>query len=1183
MSSGWGKGQWGGSPWGSGSGIIVPPVSGMPTSDEFDCMDIQLVDMASVLTFTEVSASRGTPWVFIESGTNDLVIYSDDNQLSRLEISLPVTNKFTYETTFKPSALPIDLSNLSQFRFFIGAFDQTDNGGGILLSRSGLAVVGGFGSSAIVIPGSLGLLPESNTYYTLAVTVDGDANEMNIYITKTSDVYLYGHQLRYTTAAPVTPSGTLDSLVIEILGQSTRTIRGHFDTLRLNCTRVLVPNKRPVADPGADQASTVGSPVTHDGTNSYDPEGYPLTYAWFLEDAPTGSRYKIAGVGGTTIDDGDSDGVTTIFIVPSSTAFSVLDAPTLQPGDTLVVAGILYTVSLIGWVYDGVTTFKYIRDSSWSDDRIYVTEDLIPDNLTGVAWYITHTSTYFSNPVGDKPFAIPDIQGLYTIRLVVNDGSLDSLPAQALLNVASTFVSLGCIPDVSFIWDNLSDFWNLVDDKEKAETVWTGFAQAAAASLLTAWQVDYNKSLIDIQKVFQRRWLSYSTLLEDDPETAVIKIIRGPIFSVDLAAGANVTGLKLEAVLDGGAVETVTFTGSNPISVDNLVTQINTQLGFTTSSVRLARKVIVGPAVYLVLEYSLLLQLRPNGNANTVLGYSATAYTQNDLQGTAGLATGASLYAFAATNPPVVDFAAQGIGSTEVLIKAGSTYRTQKAAVNGLTLLDPLPDTVTSSWLVPSTVVSKINDFSKQIVVAGDLVRFEVRDIATDTPVVVLCSVVGAVKDRVGFDPRPLLAVYAGNPDLYSTTFLGIKHTQHIPVDSLIVEIPRLQYALKCGPEVLQENADYILGDFNGYNSINFRTGTFSITDPPADTYWAELTYLDNRPTIESNFGSLVSFTVEDMEARSDNLDYLSAVRGLWWAYFGGPAIERVRVGTQILLGLPFSEEKGTIEQLDPFFTAVEGRILIRDAKNASILRSYYYPRAAGLALSTVTGEFLKIGDVVGQFDPLSGGIEVLDYVSSPNWANAYIGQGFFTEVEKYFRFLIRGDVDTFDVANMVFAIDFVKKIKPHYTFPLFVFKKNIPTSEVNVSDDISMNVVKRIYQSTCPHEPGSYRWDDTDGGGLSNYAYDEAPPPFLFDTSRLCPDISVYVLIQSTLAAGLWDFDSLWAFDDGDTDGDSISDDIIPLSGPDSSAPLPYGPLVGVVAFDVGHVSGTFTRSFYL
>lgn len=1153
----------------------------MPTSDEFDCMDILHGDMPNVLTFAEVAASRGAPWFSLD-GFSDLNIYSDDGTVSILEISLPVTNKFTYETSFKPSSLPNDLSNLNQYRFFIGAFDQTDNGGGLLISKAGLAVVGGFGASAAVIPGSTGLIAESETYYTLRVTVDGDLNEMNVYITKTSDVYLYGHQLRYTTAAPLTPGGQLDSLVIEILGQGSKTIRGKFDTFRLNCTKVLNPNLRPIADPGADQASLMGAPITFDGSNSYDPEGEPVTYRWYLKEAPLGSRFKISGNGGVTIDDGDADGVTTVFSVPGSGAFSETNAPTLQPGDTLVVGGVLYTVGTTNWVYDNAT-FKYIRDISWDDDEVTIDAEILPDNLSGVSWALNHTATFFSGTAIYNPFAIPDIQGLYVIQLIVNDGVLDSLPAEALLNIASTTLALGCCPDVSFIWDQLSDFWALVDDKDKAETVWKGFAQAAAASLLTAWQADYNKSLLDIQRVFQRRWLSYSTLLNDD-DTAAIKIVRGPIYSSNLSAGANVTGETLEVLFDGGTVETVTFTGSNPISVANLVAQINTQLGFDSSPTPLARSLVDGPNTYLVLEYGLLMQIRPNGTANADLGFSTTQYLQNDLQGSAGAAVSVdALNAFAATAPPAIDFGAQGVGAGDVLVKSGKTHRVQKVAVEGLTLLEDLPDATSSSWLVPSVVTSNINDFSSQLVVAGDLTRFEVRNITTDTTVEVLCSVVGAIKDKVGFDPRPLLIAYGGDSANFETVFLGIKHTQCIPLSDLVVEIPRIQYELKCDPNVLQENADYIIGEVDGINALCFRAGTFSLSDPPHDLYWAEVTYLDNRPTIEANFGALVEFKVEDLETRSDDLDYLSAVRGLWWAYFGGPSIQKVRVGVQILLGLPFAEEKGTIEQIDESFSVAEGRILIRDTVNTIVLRSYFYPRTAGLALHTTTKEVIKVGDVVEKFDPLSGGIEVLDYINSPEWARFYVSQGFFTEVEKFFRFLVRGDVDTFNVANMVFAIDFVKKIKPHYTFPLFVFKKNIGPDAVNVDDDVTMKVIKTIYQSTCEGESGSYRWDDTDGGGLPNHAYDEAPPQFIHDTHRLCPETSVWVLMQSTLGAGPWAFDSIWAFDDGDTDGDMISDDLIPLSGPDSSLPAPYGPLVGPVLFDTPHVAGTFTRAFYV
>lgn len=50
----------------------------------------------------------------------------------------------------------------------------------------------------------------------------------------------------------------------------------------------------PTAVAGVDQNATVGTPVTLDGGGSTDPQGLPLTYAWQITYAPSGSRVELS-------------------------------------------------------------------------------------------------------------------------------------------------------------------------------------------------------------------------------------------------------------------------------------------------------------------------------------------------------------------------------------------------------------------------------------------------------------------------------------------------------------------------------------------------------------------------------------------------------------------------------------------------------------------------------------------------------------------------------------------------------------------------------------------------------------------------------------------------------------------------------------------------------------------------
>jgi hypothetical protein len=220
-------------------------------------------------------------------------------------------------------------------------------------------------------------------------------------------------------------------------------------------------------------------------------------------------------------------------------------------------------------------------------------------------------------------------------------------------------------------------------------------------------------------------------------------------------------------------------------------------------------------------------------------------------------------------------------------------------------------------------------------------------------------------------------------------------------------------------------------------------------------------------------------------------------------------------------------------------------------------------------------------------FAPLSGGVEVKDWVSDPDWLQSYVAQHQMLELDKYFHFLVRADVDTFSLVNLLFAQDFVRKIKPSYTWPFFVMLKRLPVAEVDVTDKVLAKVTLSLSDTFCSRfEPDSYRWDDTDESGHWTHIYDPSTPPpaWIHDTHRLCPEDTVWVSISYVHPGGTgWFFDTIWSYDDGDTDGDSVSNDKIPLSGPDSSPPPPYGPLVGIIHYDAVVMAGTYHRERWM
>jgi len=1169
----------------------------LPTSSSWPCMDVGELSMPNILLFPAVSASRGTPWIYTD-GNNDLVLLSNDGIPSVVTISLPIGQKFTFETDFIPSQLPQNLDDLANSHLFISVFNAQDDAGGVLLSKSGLAIVSSYGNTVMPVGGSQDILPESNDYYTLRMVVDGENNVMDLYITKTSDLASIGHQLRYTTAAPITPSGTPDSVRLEVLGNGTVQVEGKFSTLRCNCNGLNIPNKRPIAEAGRDQTAVIGSILRFDGSDSYDPEGATLTYKWTLALAPENSGFRLSGTNGFTQDDGDGDGWTDVF-ESTVDAWNVANAPGLQPGDLLVVGDGEYEVATTDWTYNS-TTGEWERGGTFDPKKLRVTTESISDNLSSASWEVFHQSSFWDDRTSPQPTCVPDVHGVYVQRLVVNDGSLDSLPDEVLSNISESNVAMGVIPDVNFIWDYLSDAWGFYDDRGPVTTIWSGFAQVAANILLTAWQLDYAKSLVDIQRTFQRRWLDYRPLFSepaDDRDDAEIKIVRGTIYSDEIPGGGLVFGTSDTLLISRDDESQVTVTLSGTMTAQETVDAINEALGEKNATNKTASVVTVATKDYLALDYATLLVLDKDGTANAVLGFSTTEDTENIYGGSDGsIGSVATAFQVGAADLEV-NFLTKGILREDLFVFTGVGYEVQKVAdQTQLTSIQDMAAVGTrTDWQLSSYIKAANTNFTDELVGEGDILIMEVRELGAVTVREVLCEVTGARNQHVGFNPRPLFELVGADLDNYEISLIGVRRTSAIPVDELVQRIPRLQEVIVDPTTIYTENRDFIIEeDENEINGVRFSDGLFSFENPPPDILWAEVTFLDNRPMIEDNFGKAVDFTVEDLEARTDDLDYLSAVRGLWYAFFNGPSLWSVRIGTQILLGLPFAEVDGTIEDINLTFNANSIRILVRDKIDTAVIRTYFIPRSTyfeenGLSMVAVnpdTDTEYVIGDEVSQFYPLSKGVDILDWVKDPDWWRGYQGQGVFIEIEKYFRYMLQADIDVFNITNLVFAIDFAKKIDPHFTYPWWVVLKRVPAAEISVTDEFMMSGTLYLYdhpacakQITDAGTGGAYRFDDTDESGNYNWAFDGAPhsgspkPEFLYDRKFLCPSQQLLLLMRGVHGGSYFPFDWFWAFDDGGgTDNPA-------LSGPDSSPPAPYGPLVGTVKFDTTYPAGTYTR----
>jgi hypothetical protein len=189
---------------------------------------------------------------------------------------------------------------------------------------------------------------------------------------------------------------------------------------------VSTHNSVPVADAGADQHfDKEGIEIQLDGSQSFDPDGDPITYAWAITSRPpfSGATLSnpneaqptfVADMLGTYIielvvtDDLDASSAPDQVAVTSGNVGPVADAG----GNQVAIVG--QTVFL-----DGSGSYDVNLDPlTYSWDMVSTPKGSFAD---------------LSDPLVVDPNFMPDIWGLYLISLVVNDGSLDSKPSNATI------------------------------------------------------------------------------------------------------------------------------------------------------------------------------------------------------------------------------------------------------------------------------------------------------------------------------------------------------------------------------------------------------------------------------------------------------------------------------------------------------------------------------------------------------------------------------------------------------------------------------------------------------------------------------------------------------------------------------------------------------------------------------
>lgn len=1108
ISYGWGSGPWGIMPWGMGGSFV--PGGPLPVLDPFDIYCVGPCGaMSAILTYLDV-ALEGDGTHAATAVTGDLVLSGGvpDNNPVWLFIDPAVPGQSTLEATVKFDRLPISFADVEDAYILLGLTDSTGAASGFFFSQVGIAFSGCFrpdGYYNLVLDAPLQLLSDSagilneGEYFTIRLVTDFDQGLLYLYITRTLELPAIGHQLRFvlpafpSSSCPVTPP---DRTTVSVRGTAGTPTQFSLASICLG-TGLIIPNIPPVADAGKDQAIQTCAIALLDGSRSFDPEGQTVTYLWRLIDAPQSSTFGVSEYDGNTREltpHGPPAQLTNRFYSEALGETHATTGQAIESGDVLVVEGTPYTITGTG------------LDAG----DFYLTIDgyELLDDIAASPFHVLR-QRYISGTTSQKPTFYPDVPGFYKFDLTVNDGTLNSTPSTTVVNVLESPVPRGCIPDMKFMWDYLSDFWSYVEDvKPRIETVWSAMAQLIAGEMLRIAQFEYSKSLRDIPRTFARKWLPYTPVIEEViPEATAHRLsLGGTLSSIISSSGVTASGLTLVFTSPFRDSFTFTATGSDPLSAAQLAQQLSARFTASDPNFKVtlseardgsgdARIRINAPIPFEIDAMSTLSIFSP-GPANSYLRGYGTRLSDHVLK------VDEPLGGVDAPEDQLLLINGIAYDIVRFIDDASDVYPYQRVLVTETLATD----IISTSWSIPDQTVSLRTDFYLGCVEEDDVAEYEVT-LPDGSIVEALCPVLGASEASptvLAVDLSSIAIAVVLQLGQYRVWLKRVIRRKYIPVDPLLMDVPYLQprVVMNNDTEVLRRNLDYFIETFRGLSVIRFASTMGDGPDVwerglPPDMLWAEYSYFDNRPMIEDNFGLAVGVRVQDIDLLPNSVDYLSAVRGVWYVLFNGPTLHNLRVGAQILLGLPFAEEASTITEIRTDFSPTLGRLLLSDVARPEIVRSYTFPKSLGMEVNPETGVPYAVGDTVAQFAPLVEGVEVDDYVKTPDWFAGYLSQGAFFEIEKFFRFLVRVDSAAFSLSSMLYVQTLILRLKPTYTYPLFVVRKAPRDATVSVTDSIGYKVGLYL------HDLGV-----TDGAYGAATMFDEPDP------SPTAPDVPVEVTV---------------------------------------------------------------------
>ena len=440
-----------------------------------------------------------------------------------------------------------------------------------------------------------------------------------------------------------------------------------------------------------------------------------------------------------------------------------------------------------------------------------------------------------------------------------------------------------------------------------------------------------------------------------------------------------------------------------------------------------------------------------------------------------------------------------GLYTNEFKFPSGSTYSIRVGdlvKVYNTTAIDTDGDGIADTIPYKKSYVQSINTTTGIITLEAAIISINVVETSANYPLGFIPDLVfvegysGLLLDVDGDGIKDTavsltLDVVGTAPDYKfeadSFGLVGFNGSSNYPIPSNPVTLYSWQYSWP----VLTNDIAYLpslrvsptssIGELFYGTGFNLDENRVLLNTPSLSSYYAEYAVYD-EDVLYNNFGYLLGLSKE-----SSNSDYKAKIRALLFSLYKGPTVKSIRSGFGLYLGLPITEVAGTVTLVNDSYSTNKGQIVINDGED----HVYYYSKRAGTSL--------VLGDTVEQFQLLADGVDLHDYISTPE-AIKSIG---LSEIEKFHTMLLDFNLTKLDPVKLPEAAQFVERIKP--TYKKKIIRGILETlDEENIQESFLISITQSIIDPFCsfpqPRYDNQFYLDRYD----YDYAYDQFIQDFL-------------------------------------------------------------------------------------